>query len=68
MSSSTQQFIDVIMVAKHIGYGIRSGMIFASTEKKGSEGKRKMLIVLRVSIKAKRIISKISTIKRLPPK
>jgi hypothetical protein len=43
-------------------------MIFASTEKKGSEGKRKMLIVLRVSIKAKRIISKISTIKRLPPK
>ena len=68
MSSSTQQFIDVIVMAKHIEYGIRSGMIFAPIEKKGLRGKRKMLIVLRVSIKAKGIISKFQQSYRLHPK
>jgi hypothetical protein len=41
MGSSAQQFTDVVVVAKRIEQGVKSGKIFALVEKRGFEGKKK---------------------------
>jgi len=41
MGSSAQQFTDAVAVAERIEQGVKSGIIFAPTEKRGFEGKKK---------------------------
>jgi hypothetical protein len=41
MGSSAQQFTDAVAVAERIEQGMKSGRIFAPTEKRGFEGKKK---------------------------
>jgi hypothetical protein len=65
MGSSAQQFIDVVAVAERIEQGVKSGRIFAPTEKKkASKVKRKRLTMLRVG----RTHSKNTTLHPFHPK
>jgi hypothetical protein len=41
MSSSTQQFTDVVVVTERIEQGVKNGRISEPMEKRGFEGKRK---------------------------
>jgi hypothetical protein len=55
MSSSAQQFTDVVVVAERIEQGVKSGRISAPMEKKeGFWSKKEGLIMSKVAIKARK--------------
>lgn len=53
MSSSTQQFIDAIVVEECIEQGIKSGRIFAPMDKRGFIGKKREIDHIKAGYKGK---------------
>jgi len=69
IGSSAQQFTNAVVVAKCRKQGIINGRIFTPIEKKKAlEGRRRMLITLRVDIETRKTIFKTITLHHLHPR